>query len=230
MKHTLAKTFFSVRITRHTPLAVALLFASAQFSSAQSVVAPEVNSSALLSAPSSTTDVSAPAAPSSPSQLIWGPATFHPQISYRYLSTDGIQSQPGRKTRTDIQSISPGIAVEIGQHWSIRYIQTWNLYSSSAFRDTVDQAGGINWQTEYEAWKLTANHDYSRSDTPLIETGTQTRQTTHSSSLDAWYGLSSEYALETTLRLGWEIEITPNKDVPSAGQTNWATAFRISSR
>lgn len=184
-------------------LAAAALFASAvPLSLAQSVVAPGVSATDLIDPSASQPGTPAPLVSTRPTPtggLIWGPATLHPQISYRYLSTDGLQSRPGTKSRTDIQSLSPGLSADIGRHWSIRYVQTWSFYSSSAFRDSVDQAGAIDWDTQYEDWTLSASHDYSRTDTPMFETGGQTRQTTHASTFNALFGLSDKYALDTTL-------------------------------
>jgi Putative beta-barrel porin 2 len=173
---------------------------------AQQVVAPLSPSPAVAERQAAATnqpgitspDMSSTAA--APKGLRWGPANLRPHFFFRYLYGDGIQASPGNSKKTAIYSFSPGLFAEIGTHWTLDYTPTWNYYSSRAFHDTVDEAGIINWSTKYQEWSLAAAHSYSSTDSPLVETGRQTQQTTHASSFNALYALSSRYALDTTLK------------------------------
>ncbi len=182
-----------------------LLALNASTTFAQSVVSP-INAS-----PSTATQTTAPTpspggatGPSAPvaatEGLRWGLATLRPHFSYRFLYGDGIQASPGNASTTAIHSIAPGLLTEVGRHWTLDYTPTWNFYSDAAFKDTVDQAGRLNWSTHYEAWTLQASQDYSRTNSPLVETGRQTQQTGHASSLNALFEFGRQLALETELR------------------------------
>ena len=172
----------------------------------QQVVAPLSPTPAIAEQQASTskpTD-STSAGPSTPStstgELRWGPINFRPHFSYRYLYGNGIQASPGNSKKTSINSFSPGLFAELGTHWTLDYTPTWTYYSSRVFRDTVDQAGQINWATKYQEWTLSAGQTYSRTDSPLVETGRQTQQSTYASNLNALFAFNSRFALETVLR------------------------------
>jgi len=132
--------------------------------------------------------------------LRWGPSTWRPHVTYRFLYGNGIQASPGAESTTTIHSFSPGLLVEIGKHWTADYTPTWNAYSNSAFRDTVDQSARLNWATQYDGWTLHASQNYNRSDSPLIETGRQTQQTGHATLLNARGQVGRQLALESEAR------------------------------
>ena len=198
------------------PLTLPLLFVAvcATTTFAQSVIAPlqpnpRTEAAAKSLSPGAAVEPSAPITISD--ELRWGPMNFHPHFSYRYLYGDGIQAAPGTPTKkTAINSFSAGLFTELGKHWTADYTPTWTFYSSRAFHDTVDQTGQITWTTKYEEWTLTAAHNYTNTDSPMIETGRQTQQTSHTSSFNAWYALNSRYALETALKQALRFAETSN--------------------
>lgn len=158
--------------------------------------AATTSESASSSSPGTT---SSAATTTTPSGFRLGPFLLRPHAAYRYLYGDGLSSAEGDRKKTSIQSFSPGVYAELGTHLNFDFTATWNYYSSRAFRDTVDETAFVNWTTQYQEWSLSAGHTYSRTDSPTIETGRQTQQTSHTSTFDALYAMGSRYALETTL-------------------------------
>ena len=133
------------------------------------------------------------------SGLRLGPFNLRPHAFYRYLYGDGLRSADGEQKKTALQSFSPGIYGELGTHLNFDYTATWNIYSSRGFRDTIDHSATIHWSTQYQDWSLGAGHSYSQFDSPSVETGRQTKQSSQVSTFNAMRALGSRYALETSL-------------------------------
>ncbi len=197
---------FNKRIFTALPgLALIGILALVPAALAQPVVAPlsttpalaERQAAATNSSVSTASGASTPA-PSS-KDLRWGPINFRPHVSYRYLYGNGIQASPGNTKETGVHSFSPGLFAELGSHWTVDFTPTWTYYSSSAFRDTVGLAGLLNWATQYKIWTLSAAQSYNISDSPLVETGSQTKQTSYITNFNATIAFNSRYSLETAL-------------------------------
>jgi hypothetical protein len=187
---------------RGSPLTLALLWlvACTFQASAQNVLAPSqpdlqyqpqvAQQTTQLSA---TTNAVSPV----PAFLQWGSVTAHPRISYSFVSSTGVQYQPGSATNTTIQTLSPGITLELGTHWSLDYQASWNVYSSRQFNDTLDHALSLLGATTYENWTFNFSQGFSRSTQPLIQTGRQTQQDQYSTSITALDRLDQHLMLET---------------------------------
>ncbi len=214
---------FKIRTQTNGSIIVLLisLSALAPGTFAQSVVAPLSPSPAVAATNSTgTKSTGVSALGTSFSDLRWGPINFHPHVAYRYLYGDGIQASPGDPKKTAIQTFSPGLLAELGTRWTIDFTPTWTYYSSSAFRNSVNQTGQVNWNTKYEDWTLSAGQTYSKSDSPTVETGRQTQQTSYVSSFSALYALNSRYALQTALSQNLNFtEGYTNTRTWSAGET-----------
>ena len=74
-----------------------------------------------------------------------GPIVVRPHLLYRFLYGNGIQSAPGQPQDSIIQQFSPGILLDIGTHWTLDYTPTLSYYSSSNFRNTVNQDVQFEW-------------------------------------------------------------------------------------
>jgi hypothetical protein len=128
--------------------------------------------------------------------LDWGPIHLHPHPFYRITYGNGIQSSPGNPTKTLINELSPGIGIDIGTHWHLDYTPTLRFYSSSSFRDTVDQSVNFAGGLAYENWVFGLSQGYSSSSDPLAETGAQTDQETYHTALKASCLLNSYLSLD----------------------------------
>jgi hypothetical protein len=117
--------------------------------------------------------------------LKFGPVTFRPHPYYRFLYGSGIQSSTNSRQNTVIQEIAPGITVDVGRHWTLDYTPTIRLYSSSAFRDSLDHSASLTGGTRYEDWIFGLSQTFAMSDSTLTETATQTKQEQYVTSLTA---------------------------------------------
>lgn len=128
-----------------------------------------------------------------------GPITVRPSISYQFSYGNGIQSSPGAQQNTIVQQLSPGVVFEAGSHWTLAYTPTFSFYSSSAFRNTINQYAQLQWGTTWRDWFMGASQSYSYTDDPQIQTAGQTKQQTYSTALSANYSLSQKLSLNLGL-------------------------------
>jgi hypothetical protein len=136
-----------------------------------------------------------------------GTTAISPHLLYRFLYGDGIPSGPGNQQKTAINEISAGILLNLGDRWTADYTPTWTFYSNRAFQDTVNHLFQLNGGASYEAWNFGLTDSFARTNSPLIETGRQTKQETSATGLNALYTVTSAVALELTasqnLRYVW---------------------------
>ena len=138
-----------------------------------------------------------------------GPLVVQPHLYYSLSYGNGIQASPGQLESSFVNQVDPGILLRWGDHWSLDYTPILNFYSSSAFRNTFDNAVTLTGGTTYEDWTFGLSQTYASSSDPIIETGAQTDQQTLSTSLSAVYQMSSK----TSLQLG------AGQDLQLASQT-----------
>jgi hypothetical protein len=124
---------------------------------------------------------------------------LRPHAFYRFLYGDGIPSSGTNHVNTTIQEVSPGLLFGLGSHWSLDYTPTWRIYSSSAFRDTLDHSVRLTGGTTYEDWTLGLVQGYDRSSAPLVETGTQTDLQNFSTALTGSYRFNSKMWVDLAL-------------------------------
>jgi hypothetical protein len=168
-----------------SPLALTSLFlvtcASPAF--AQSVVVPLQSDQQYQSQPAQPSTqllANAKPAPDVPTFWLWGPVTAHPRVSYQFVTSTGVQYAPGFAADTTIQTLSPGILMELGTHWTLDYQASWDVYSSRQFKDTLNHTLSLLGSTAYENWTFSFSQGYSRTSEPLIQTGQQTQSNGYS--------------------------------------------------
>ena len=125
-----------------------------------------------------------------------GSFVFHPRLSYRHLSADGLPAVDGRRVASEIRTVMPGLLIDLGENWSFDYSPTWVSYTARAMADTTDQSarlsGGLVWQD----WSFDFGQSYSESNPTLIETARQTDQKTWGTMLGATYRHSPKLQFE----------------------------------
>lgn len=114
-----------------------------------------------------------------------GPLDLRPSLGYRVLYGSGLLSNPGQDEATWQHSITPSLAIYAGDHWTVTYTPSVRIYSAEGYENTVDHAISLGGWASWRNWKYRLSHGSSISSDPLLETGTQTDQTTHSTSLGA---------------------------------------------
>lgn len=145
---------------------------------------PEVESQAQLAMPNEFQVFPLPQAPVvkppyEPFQI--GPAILRPHIDFQYLIAHGLLAAPGVIVNSTIQTISPGILIDIGDHWALDDTVTMSHYSNKDFANEFDNTFTLSGSTEYLSWLLgfTQTADESRAPSGEIagQTETQTYQT-----------------------------------------------------
>jgi hypothetical protein len=104
----------------------------------------------------------------------WDQLVFRPHADYQFTDAYGILAAPSNRVDTTIQTISPGILVNLGPHWALDYTLTIGLYSSTNFGTEVDNSVTLTGQTVYNNWIFGFLQTADLSKSPLIETASQT--------------------------------------------------------
>ena len=149
--------------------------------------------------------------------LKWGPVDVRPHAFYRFLSGDGIPAAGSNHVSTVIQQISPGLLINLGNHWAVDYTPTWSIYSNNQFQDSFDNNVSLNGETTYMDWVLGLSQSYISTSSPLVETGTQT-------DTQSWLtGLKANYRFNTKMTM----DLAVNQNIVSAQDLNsydeWST-------
>lgn len=137
-----------------------------------------------------------PVAPTEMGPLHLGRIDFRPHLAYQVSYGNGLQSAPGQQSDTLINTISPGILIRLGSHWTLDYTPSIRLYSDSRFKDGTDHAVNFAGSTTYEDWTFGLSQSYASTSQPLIETGAQTDQENYNTGLTASRTLGSQMSLD----------------------------------
>ena len=122
--------------------------------------------------------------------------TLRPHPDYSLLYARGILAAPGQPVNTVIQHISPGVRLDVGDHWILDYNPAWTLYSNNRFQDTFDQSVKLTGGTVYGDWVLGLSQSYTKSAEPQAETATQTHQEDYTTALNGTYTINSKMSLD----------------------------------
>jgi Putative beta-barrel porin 2 len=148
---------------------------------------------------SSPMQVFAPLEAAPPLPLQWGPVQLHPHVRYQFSYGNGLYSSPGHQHDSIVQRVSPGMLFNVGDHWILDYTPTLNFYSSSSFRNTVNQSVRLGWGMAYHDWFFSGSQSYASSSDPNIETASQTDRETYSTAFNASYQFNSKMSLDMGL-------------------------------
>jgi hypothetical protein len=136
-----------------------------------------------------------------------GLLNVHAGLSYSFVYGTGIEDAPGQHSATVDQVVSPNLVVNVGSHWTLNYSAALNFYSaSSGLGDSTGQSVSLLWSAFYHDWALEFSQGYSFSDTPLIETGTQTKEEAYVTTLSASHQLVGNLSLVVGLNQSFTID------------------------
>ncbi|MGN6641807.1 MAG: hypothetical protein ACTHKU_02275 [Verrucomicrobiota bacterium] len=155
-------------------------------------------------APSSSADASKSAGPDlvggipsgSGTPLTWRKLQFRPHVSYDFMYSTGVLIQTNRAEDTFSHTLSPGVAIDFGSHWTMDYTASMKLYSNDGFDNTVNHSATVAGNTQYEDWSFGLNLAAALSNDPQAETGTQTKQQSYSTALDASRQLNGDLSVD----------------------------------
>lgn len=134
-----------------------------------------------------------------------GPFDFRPRVAYEVVYGDGLTSGATRDQETWLQTITPGLETLWGDHWTLDYAPSVRLYSADNYRDAVNHSVTVAGWASWKTWNFHVDHNTAITSDPLIETGRQTDQTLHSSSVGATWDRgpagSFDFGLSQNIRL-----------------------------
>ena len=147
-----------------------------------------------------------------PQPLKIGKVVVRPHINYTFTFGTGLEASSNTTVSSTIQTISPGVAIDFGRHWTLDYTPFIRIYSSRAFHDSVDHSASLRGSFSYEDWRFGVLQGFAKSDALTVETGAQTKQENYNTDLTATHQLSEKYSFD--LNVSQVIN-----DVTSAGTT-----------
>lgn len=149
--------------------------------------------------------------------LKWGPVTLRPHANYSFTYGTGIQSSPGQQQDSIIQTFSPGVLFVYDPHWTLDYTPSFTFYSDPSLKDNVAHSVALSGGTVYEDWVLGLSQAFSYTSASQVETGTQTDETSYSTSLSASHALNGKVSVD--------LGISQNFNFPSDFQStkSWST-------
>jgi hypothetical protein len=125
---------------------------------------------------------------------------IYPSIGYQASFNTGVpvgSSQPTADTW--VHSISPSIRIRAGSHWQLVYNPRYRFFSDDEFNSALNHNVTLGGWATYEEWTFRLDHRTAINNDPLIETGRQTKQSTHSTSLGASFDRGSRGAFDFSI-------------------------------
>jgi hypothetical protein len=126
----------------------------------------------------------------------FGPIQLHPSLDYLFGYGNGITASPGNQQASIIQTLSPGLRVDLGKYWALSYTPSFQFYSSDQFHDAVNQAFVLTGGVAYADWNFGLSQTASYVSAPTVATGGQTDQTLYGTTLSASRALTSKMSAE----------------------------------
>jgi hypothetical protein len=140
-----------------------------------------------------------------------GLLNVHAGLAYSFVYGTGIQDQPGQKSSTVVQVVSPYVELDLGQHLSLSYSPMLTYYSgNSGLGNSTGEGASLSWSESYQDWAFRLSQSYSFTSAPLIETGTQTSEEDYVTGVNVSHMIGNGFSL--TLGL--------NQDFRDANQFN----------
>lgn len=133
----------------------------------------------------------------------YGSLELRPHLVYNGSYNDGLLVRPGVANNTYIDAFSPGMLVNIGQHWSVDYTPTYTQYSNGGYRDTLTHVVSANGSLSIRDYALALTQSYASASTPLIETGRQTDTEKATTNLSVTHPLTQTIMLQGNVQQGF---------------------------
>jgi hypothetical protein len=124
----------------------------------------------------------------------YGPFVLRPHVNYNFVYGTGLQSSVGTPQNSTIQTIAPGMSLDMGQHWSADYSPSLVYYSNKNLGNSVNQSASLNGATRYGDWNFGLSQTYTLATALLAETAQETKQEEYVTSLNAGYNISDRWA------------------------------------
>jgi hypothetical protein len=133
------------------------------------------------------------------SLLHWGPISGRPHLNYSFSYAEGLESTPGNKDSSIINTFTPGITFNGGTHWTLDYSPSLVYYSSKNLKDSLNHNVILSAGFNYEDWVLGFSQGYSLSSNPNAETAAQTAIEGYTTTLSASYRINSKFSIDANV-------------------------------
>jgi len=134
-----------------------------------------------------------------PGFSVWGPFSIDPHVFYSFTYASGLEALPTVSSSTAINTVSPGLLLQIGSHWTLDYVPRLTFYSNPLFHNTTDQNVVLKGRTTYGDWTLSLLQSYINTTDPLVETGTQVEQDVYATAINANWQMNDHLSLQLGL-------------------------------
>ena len=160
----------------------------------------------------------------------WGPVVFRPHVNYGFTYGNNIEYSTNHTTATIIQTITPGMTVDIGRHITLDYTPTLTYYSSSQLADTLGHAADLNWATAYDDWAFGLTQTWSLSTTPLAETAAPTEDEDFATGVTASYMINDHFSTDLAANqdLNYATDLQDSKTWSTMDWLNYSFWKRLS--
>jgi hypothetical protein len=129
-----------------------------------------------------------------------GPLSIRPHFDASYSYVTGLLTGGGEPGSTTTFQLAPGLLFLLGSHWTLDYTPNLVWFSNNGFQNQVDQNLALNGWGAYEDWVFSLSLSLSSSSEPQVQTGgTQTQQTSSSTTLGASCRLNSKVSVDLGL-------------------------------
>jgi hypothetical protein len=133
-----------------------------------------------------------------------GPLILRPHFDASYSYATGLLTNPGEPSSTTTFQFAPGLLFLLGSHWTLDYTPSLEWFSNNNFKNELNQSVALNGWAAYEDWIFFLSQGFLSTSGPLVQTGTQTDQTTFSTALSASYRLNSKVSVDLGLNQDYE--------------------------
>jgi hypothetical protein len=145
--------------------------------------------------------------------LHWGPIRFHPTLGYQIVHGEGILREANAPGTTVLQTITPGLAMELGRFWDLIFGASIDRYSNAEFKNSTGYSLALSGNIPREKWILSFGYGWSMTEQPQVETGTQTPQQSHSLRAGAVYNYNT--------RLSYDFGVSQNTQITEQFSDHW---------
>ena len=121
---------------------------------------------------------------------------FMPHMDYQFIVAHGLLAAPGDTENTTIQQFSPGLLIDLGDHWAVDDTVTLDDYSNKRFGSDFNNALTVAGQTVYTDWTFGFEQLADYSSAPLIELAQQTDVQTYSTIVTGHHEVSDDVSMD----------------------------------
>ncbi len=142
--------------------------------------------------------------------FVFGPLTIRPHVDYDITYAEGLLLNTNGAVGTNtiqhanthssfIQTITPGISIDIGNHWTLDYTPSLVYYSDHDFANQLNHSASLSGATEYGDWVLGLTQTFALDSSLQSQTASQTETTTFNTSMTGTYTINERMSADLAL-------------------------------